>query len=186
MPANELYGMRPMRVAFISSKDDEDQITVVGHFDTDEMVREWAEIDGARLLNPEVHAMTSYQVITPVGAGRLLTGRYVSGSSTSDGFFRAGHGVTSGSGETRDGVHTVAITRIPVRDDLHPDGVRLVLAPIGIFASSQDASLWLNLFDSFYPNLKVGEASFLRPVLDPDDLIRQIDVFREKGEVTFA
>jgi hypothetical protein len=184
MPADEMYGPKPVSVVLIFRTTDEDSLTVVGHFDDQRQCQEWADIDGSAILTHGLHRPVGYRVITPVGAGRILTGRYVgSANQMSDGFFRAGYGVVPASGETRDGVPTVVVTRVPTRDTEQPSGLSIVTVPIGIFASTQDASLWLNLVDSFYNHLGIGEAAILRPVLTPDEFVAKVDEFRLKGQV---
>jgi hypothetical protein len=184
LPPYERYGKKPVSVILIFRSTDEDSLTVVGHFDDKAQCQEWADLDGSRILTPGLHKPVAYQVMTPVYAGRLFTGRYVTGGSPdSDGFFSAGHGVTSRPGETRDGVHTVVVTRVPTEDRTEPSGLKVMTVPIGIFASTQDASLWVNLLDSFYPRLNFGESAVLRPVLTPDQFVDKVEEFRLKGQV---
>lgn len=182
MPAYELYGKVPYFVVVIRRAfEAEETATVVGHFSSTDECREWAEIDGSAILTHGVHKPTAYRVMSPPGASRVLTGRYVTGgSSDSDGFFSAGHGVVERPGETRDGVHTVVLA------DVQTQGGDPTPIVVGIFASSQDARLWVNLIDSFYPRLKFGEAAILRPVLTPEEFIGRVDEFRLKGEVAFT
>lgn len=176
MPAYETYGENPTSVIMISRQTDLQSVTVIGPFDDERRCPEWADAYGSGILTPGLHMARVYKVIQPNAASRILTGRYVGNAQKEDGLFRAGYGVVTPDGERPDGVPTVAVTRVSTRGDV-------VTAAVGIFASSQDARVWVNLLDSYYPRRAIGENTVLRSVLTPEQFADKVDEFRLKGQV---
>lgn len=179
------YQLNAPAVALIGRESDSESVTVIGPFGSVGECGNWAAARGLDMLTRGVHTMSGHQVMPPDYAERMLTSRYIGGYHPADdgtGYFRGGSGLVDRLGESRDGVPTVAVMRVPDPDALGPHGPGKLVA-MGIFASSQDATTWMHRIDSFYPRVKISERATLRSVLTPDQFFDKLEEFRLKGQI---